>query len=236
MSQKSKIEWTESSWNPVTGCTKISAGCSNCYAATFAKRLKAMGNKRYINQFDVTIHEDLIERPLSWKKPQMIFVNSMSDLFHESIPDEIVKAIFNTMNKASWHTFQVLTKRAERLVELSPQLVWTQNIWMGVSVEDAQSITRCQLLKQTPAMIKFVSAEPLIERLESINLNGIHWLIVGGESGHRCRPMDKAWALELRDKAIESNTAFFFKQWGGVHKAKNGSLLDGLEYKEYPIL
>ena len=193
-----------------------------------------MGNKRYTNEFNVTIHEDLFERPLLWKKPQTIFVNSMSDLFHESIPIEVIKAIFSTMNKASWHTFQILTKRAERLVEISTQLDWTSNIWMGVSVEDASSINRCQLLKQTPAKVKFVSAEPLIERLESIDLNGIHWLIVGGESGHGCRPMDKAWVLELKDKAAKSNSAFFFKQWGGVHKSKKGSLLDGQEYKEYP--
>jgi protein gp37 len=236
MSQKSKIEWTESSWNPITGCTKISSGCANCYAATFAKRLKAMGNPRYINGFNITIHEDLFERPLQWKKPQMIFVNSMSDLFHEDIPFEVIKSIFVTMNKANWHTFQILTKRAERLVKLAPDLNWTPNIWMGVSIEDKAALERCRLLKQTPAQVKFISAEPLIENINIIELDGIDWLIVGGESGHGSRPIEKDWILELKDKSHESGTAFFFKQWGGTNKAKSGSMLDGKEYKAYPTL
>lgn len=234
MAGKTKIEWTECSWNPVTGCTKISEGCKNCYAATMAHRLKAMGNVRYENEFKVTIHEDLIERPLHWKKSKMIFVNSMSDIFHDDIPDEIIIRIFNTMNRANWHTFQILTKRSDRLLRLSHKLKWTPNIWMGVSVENRDTIYRCEQLKQTGAAIKFISAEPLLESIAEINLNGIDWLIVGGESGHYSRVIKKEWVLELKDLAHQSNTAFFFKQWGGFNKKKNGSELDGKSYKEYP--
>lgn len=234
MAGKTKIEWTECSWNPVTGCTKVSEGCKNCYAATMAHRLKAMGNIRYENEFKVTIHEDLIERPLHWKKSKMIFVNSMSDIFHDDIPDEIIIRIFNTMNRANWHTFQILTKRSDRLLRLSHKLKWTPNIWMGVSVENRDTIYRCEQLKQTGAAIKFISAEPLLESISEIDLNGIDWLIVGGESGHYSRVMKKEWVLELKDLAHQSNTAFFFKQWGGFNKKKNGSELDGKKYKEYP--
>lgn len=234
MAGKTKIEWTECSWNPVTGCTKISEGCKNCYAATMAHRLKAMGNIRYKNEFKVTIHEDLIERPLHWKKSKMIFVNSMSDIFHDDIPDEIIIRIFNTMNKANWHTFQILTKRSDRLLQLSHKLKWTPNIWMGVSVENRDTIYRCEQLKQTGAAIKFISAEPLLESIDEIDLNGIDWLIVGGESGHYSRVMKKEWVLELKELAQKTNTAFFFKQWGGFNKKKNGSELDGKKYKEYP--
>ena len=234
MSGKTKIEWTESSWNPVTGCTQISPGCTHCYAARIAKRLQAMGNPRYQNAFEVTIHEDLIDAPLSWRKPQMIFVNSMSDLFHEKIPTDIIKRIFDTMNRANWHTFQILTKRAERLAELAPELQWGDNIWMGVSVENQDMIYRADLLKETGAHIKFISAEPLLSSLNALNLKGIDWLIVGGESGPGCRTMEKEWVIELRDKCKASNTAFFFKQWGGTNKKKTGSLLDGKLYKEYP--
>ena len=236
MSEMSKIEWTESTWNPVTGCTKLSAGCEHCYAATMAKRLKAMGNIRYVNGFNVTIHKDLFSRPLEWKKPKMIFVNSMSDLFHEQIPEEVILELFDTMNKASWHTFQVLTKRAERLVDLAPKIKWTPNIWMGVSIEDRRTIPRCEALKQTGAEIKFVSAEPLLESIKDIDLNGIDWLIVGGESGAGCRPIKREWIVELRDKAQAENTAFFFKQWGGFHHGQAGCELDGHQYKEYPVI
>ena len=236
MSGKTKIEWTESTWNPITGCTPISAGCQHCYAARFAKRLQAMGNPRYKNAFSVTIHEDLIETPLRWKKPQMVFVNSMSDLFHDDVPDETIKAIFQTMNKASIHTFQVLTKRAERLASLAPELCWTPNIWMGVTVESQEYYNRVNLLKSTNAHIKFISAEPLISALEQIDLDGIDWLIVGGESGPGCRPMEEKWVLDLVNKAEQSNTAFFFKQWGGTNKKKAGSLLQGKEYKNYPLI
>ena len=209
MSITSKIEWTESTWNPITGCTKCSAGCEHCYAATLAHRLKAMGNIRYTNGFNVTIHKDLFYRPLGWKKPRMIFVNSMSDLFHPDIPDDVVFKLFEVMNKAYWHTFQILTKRADRLMELSQQFNWTDNIWMGVSIENSAVLDRCEKLKQCGAHIKFVSAEPLLESIATINLKGIDWLIVGGESGAGCRPLQKEWVTELRDLASANNTAFF---------------------------
>lgn len=234
MAGKTTIEWTECSWNPVTGCTKISEGCKNCYAAKLAKRLKAMGNIRYKNEFEITIHKDLFSKPLEWKKPKMIFVNSMSDLFHEDIPDDVILKIFETMNEAHWHTFQILTKRPERLVELSPIINWSDNIWMGVSIENKDTIPRCQLLKQSAAKIKFISAEPLLESIKSIDLSGIDWLIVGGESGSNSRPLKKEWVIELRDLAKQNGTAFFFKQWGGINKKKNGNELDGCYYKEYP--
>lgn len=234
MSSKSKIEWTEATWNPITGCTKCSEGCSHCYAATLARRLKAMGNIRYKNGFEVTVHRDLFSRPLEWKKSKMIFVNSMSDIFHESVSDEDILSIFHVMNKASWHTFQVLTKRAERLVALSSRINWTPNIWMGVSVENEKVLSRVSLLKQSGAIIKFVSAEPLLESIEKIDLSGINWLIVGGESGAGCRPLQKEWVIELRDICKASGTAFFFKQWGGFHHTQGGSELEGKVYKEYP--
>lgn len=234
MAGKTTIEWTECSWNPVTGCTKLSEGCKNCYAATMARRLKAMGNVRYQNEFKVTLHEDLYTKPLEWKKPKMIFVNSMSDLFHEEIPDEAILKIFSTMNQAYWHTFQILTKRSERLLELSDKINWTDNIWMGVSVENKSCIYRSNDLKKTGAKVKFISAEPLLESISNIDLNGIDWLIVGGESGHYARTLKKEWVIELRDLAQATNTSFFFKQWGGYNKKKNGSELDGKYYKEYP--
>lgn len=235
MSGKTKIEWTETTWNPITGCTPISAGCQHCYAARFAKRLHAMGNPRYKNAFEVTIHEDLIDAPLHWKKPQMVFVNSMSDLFHDEVPTEIIKRIFETMNMAPSHTFQILTKRAERLRNLSPELKWSRNIWMGVSIENRDMIYRANLLKETGAHIKFVSAEPLLTPLTELDLDSIDWLIVGGESGPGSRPVEEAWVVELKKKADATNTAFFFKQWGGINKKKNGAILQGQEYKNYPI-
>lgn len=236
MSITSKIEWTESTWNPITGCTKISKGCSNCYAATLSKRLQAMGNIRYKNGFEVTIHEDLFDRPIYWKKSKMIFVNSMSDIFHKDVPDDVIIRLFETMNKASWHTFQVLTKRSERLVELSDKISWTSNIWMGVTIENKESLYRCNDLKKTGAQIKFISAEPLLESIIELNLNEINWLIVGGESGAGSRPIEEKWILELQEKARECGTAFFFKQWGGFHKKKNGKLLRGQIIQEYPCI
>lgn len=229
-----KIEWTEETWNPITGCTKCSAGCEHCYAATFARRLQAMGMSRYRNGFEITIHRDLFQKPLEWKKSKMIFVNSMSDLFHEDISKKDILAIFDTMNKAKHHTFQVLTKRSKRLLELSENIKWTNNIWMGVSIENKATISRAEDLKQTGAQIKFISAEPLLESISEIDLNKIDWLIVGGESGPQCRPMAEAWVLELRDLAKQTNTTFFFKQWGGLRKKNNGSELQGEYYKEYP--
>ena len=231
---QSKIEWTEQTWNPITGCTKYSEGCLHCYAEIFARRLQAMGNKRYINGFEVTIHEELFNRPLEWKKPKLIFVNSMSDLFHKDVPDDVILELFKIMNKASQHTFQILTKRSQRLVELNSQINWTKNIWMGVSVESERVLQRCEDLKRTDAKIKFVSAEPLLGSLSNINLNGIDWLIVGGESGHGSRPMKEEWVLELQQLAQDNNTAFFFKQWGGFNKKKNGKLLKGEICQEYP--
>lgn len=231
-----KIEWTEETWNPITGCSKCSEGCKNCYAERFAKRLHAMGNIRYKNAFEVTIHRDIFERPLKWKKSKMIFVNSMSDLFHEKIPTKDILSIFDIMNKASWHTFQVLTKRPERLIELNDKINWTDNIWMGVSIENRETIGRCELLKKSGAKVKFISAEPLLESIYNINLDGIDWLIVGGESGCGSRPLEKEWVIELKNKSEKSGTAFFFKQWGGTRKKITGSLLDGHEYKAYPNL
>ena len=231
-----KIEWTEETWNPITGCTKYSSGCKNCYAERFAKRLQAMGNKRYSEGFNVTVHKDLFLKPLEWTKSRMIFVNSMSDLFHEDVSDEDILAIFDTMNKAKWHVFQVLTKRADRLEKLSSNIKWTDNIWMGVSIEDKSSIYRCEKLKKCGAKIKFVSAEPLLESIKDIDLNGIDWLIVGGESGHNNRELKEEWVVELKNKARETKTAFFFKQWGGFNKKKNGRLLQGKEYNEYPAI
>ena len=193
-----------------------------------------MGNTRYANGFEVTVHRDLFQKPLKWVKPRRIFVDSMSDLFHDDIPDEDILAIFQIMNKASWHTFQVLTKRSKRLLELSPRINWTNNIWMGVSVENKDAITRCEDLKQTGAKVKFISAEPLLESIANINLSGIDWLIVGGESGAKSRPMDEKWVVELRDLAEKNNIPFFFKQWGGFNKKANGSELEGKYYKQYP--
>ena len=231
-----KIEWTDETWNPVTGCTKFSAGCEHCYAAVFARRLQAMKCPRYETGFRVTVHRDLFEKPLRWKKPKMVFVNSMSDLFHDDVPEEDILSIFATMNAASQHTFQVLTKRSKRLVELSSKINWTNNIWMGVSVENKEAIQRCEDLKITGAKIKFISAEPLLESISDINLDGIDWLIVGGESGPQSREMEETWVIELRDLAKEKDIPFFFKQWGGVRKKANGSVLQGATYKEYPII
>lgn len=191
MSLSSKIEWTEATWNPITGCTKCSAGCEHCYAATLAKRLKAMGNIRYKNGFEVTVHQDLFSRPLEWKKPKMIFVNSMSDIFHEKVSDEDILRIFRVMNEANWHTFQVLTKRPNRLVQLSERIEWTPNIWMGVTVENVPALDRVSKLKLCGAKVKFISAEPLLESIKQIDLVGIDWLIVGGESGAGCRPLKR---------------------------------------------
>jgi len=234
MAKRSAIEWTESTWNPSTGCTKISDGCRNCYAERMARRLKAMNNPRYINGFDVTIHEDLISLPLSWKKPQMIFVNSMSDLFHENIPDSFIYKVFQTMVKADWHIFQVLTKRSGRLRELSRKLTWADHIWMGVTVENMKVKHRINDLLHTPAYIKFLSLEPLIGPIQNVDFTGINWVIVGGESGPGARPMDSGWVRNIRDNCLKSDTPFFFKQWGGFNKKKNGRILDGIYWNQQP--
>jgi protein gp37 len=229
-----KIEWTEATWNPVTGCTKISDGCANCYAANFARRLQAMGNIRYANGFNVSIHEDLIDLPKTWKSPKKIFVNSMSDIFHDEIPDEVILRIFQTMNECPQHQFQVLTKRPERLIKLNDKIQWTKNIWMGVTIENDKYLSRADLLRETNAYIKFISAEPLLGSIQNINLQNIDWLIVGGESGPHSRQIDKTWVEELQGLAQKNNVAFFFKQWGGFNKKKNGKLLNGKIIQEYP--
>jgi protein gp37 len=234
MATMSSIEWTEATWNPVTGCTKISQGCKNCYAATMAKRLHAMGNKRYENGFNVTLHEDLIELPLKWKKPRRIFVNSMSDLFHKDVPFNFINNVFVTMESAHWHTFQILTKRSERLMELAKHLSWPANVWQGVSVENESVIHRIDDLRHVPAQIRFLSIEPLLGPLNNLNLDGIHWVIVGGESGPGARPMEESWVKSIRDQCIEQNVAFFFKQWGGVRKHLHGRELEGRTWDEYP--
>lgn len=233
---KTKIQWTEMTWNPITGCTKISDGCLNCYAARMAKRLKAMGNPRYINEFEVTLHKDLLEVPLDIKQPKMIFVNSMSDLFHKDVPDDIIIKVFETMNKAHWHTFQVLTKRPERVLEMDQAglLKWSPNIWMGTTVENDKYVDRIDKLRETKANIKFLSCEPLLGSLKDISLEEIDWVIVGGESGPKSREMKKEWVLELKELCEKDGVAFFFKQWGGINK-KSGRLLDGKTYDGYPV-
>lgn len=231
---KSKIEWTGSTWNPITGCTKISDGCANCYAERMAKRLQAMKNPRYTNGFKLTIHEDVIEAPYKWKKSQLIFVNSMSDLFHEDVSDEIIQRIFTVMNKTPQHTYQVLTKRADRLEALSPKLNFSDNIWIGVTVESSKYIDRIDNLRTIEAKIRFLSLEPLLDDLGEINLENIDWVIVGGESGPKSREIKKEWIYNIKKQAEIFKTLFYFKQWGGVNKKKNGRLLDGLEYNDMP--
>jgi protein gp37 len=234
MSSSTTIEWTDSTWNPVTGCTKISTGCANCYAERLALRLQAMGNPSYTNGFSVTLHEDLLELPLKWKKPQTIFVNSMSDLFHEEIPLEFILRIFSVMRRASWHRYQILTKRSERMLELSPKLTWMPHIWMGVTVEEQDYIYRINDLKNTGAEVKFLSLEPLIGPITNLNLEGIDWVIVGGESGPKYRPMKKDWVIDIRNQCQENRVPFFFKQWGGKNKKKAGRALEGRIWDETP--
>ena len=234
MAQKSSIEWTGSTWNPITGCNKISPGCKFCYAERMAKRLKAMGSDNYKNGFKLTLHEHVLELPLSWKKPQTIFVNSMSDLFHKNVPTEFIQKVFDVMVRAHWHTFQVLTKRSERLLQLNKQLNWAKNIWMGVSVENEKYVKRIDHLRHTNAFIKFLSIEPLIGPIYNLNLKNIEWVIVGGESGPRARPMLENWVLDIKDDCKEQKVPFFFKQWGGVNKKKTGRILGGRTWNEMP--
>ena len=234
MAQGSSIEWTDATWNPVTGCTKVSPGCKNCYALRMANRLHAMGQPRYRNNFQTTLHEDLLTKPLHWKTPRMIFVNSMSDLFHPDVDADFISAIFETMGRASWHTFQILTKRSERLLELANSLPWFENVWMGVSVENQKYVHRVRHLKNVPASVRFLSVEPLLGPIPRLPLSGIDWVIVGGESGPRCRPMDPSWARQIRDRCIAYNVPFFFKQWGGTRKKSTGRILDGVTWNEMP--
>lgn len=234
MGAKSAIEWTESTWNPVTGCTKISPGCKHCYAERMSQRLKAMGQPNYANGFALSLHEHVLELPLRWKSPQVIFVNSMSDLFHKNVPQEFMLRVFDVMNRADWHTYQILTKRSGRLREADVHIPWSPHIWMGVSVETEQYQKRIDDLRATGAHLKFVSFEPLLGPIPSLDLHGIDWVIVGGESGPRARPMNPAWVTEIRDQCLESCIPFFFKQWGGVNKKKTGRLLGGRTWDEIP--
>ncbi len=235
MATKSAIEWTEMTWNPVTGCSKISAGCKNCYAERMAKRLRAMGVARYQNGFEVTLHEDLLDVPHKWKKPRLVFVNSMSDLFHEKVPFDFIQRVFETMLACPQHTFQILTKRSERMRVLADDLPWPDNVWMGVSVEDEHVRHRIADLQTVPAHVRFLSCEPLIGPLNSLSLEGIHWVIVGGESGPGARPMQKRWVEEIQRQCQAAEVAFFFKQWGGAQKKRNGRMLNGQTFDEMPL-
>lgn len=235
MAGPSHIEWTEVTWNPVTGCSKVSQGCKNCYAERLATRLRAMGSERYRNGFEVTLHDDLVRLPLKWKKPRTVFVNSMSDLFHESIPLDFIASVFETMVLSPQHTFQVLTKRSLRLAEVARELPWPTNVWMGVSVEDARVTQRIDHLRSVPASVRFLSCEPLIGPLDNLNLTGIDWVIVGGESGPGARPMQREWVQSIMAQCRTAESAFFFKQWGGTRKDLTGRELDGRTYDEFPI-
>ena len=234
MATKTSIEWTESTWNPVTGCTKISLGCANCYAERMALRLQAMNQPNYSNGFKLTLHDSVLEAPLQWKKPQIIFVNSMSDLFHEDVPEDFILKAFDVMRRAYWHQFQVLTKRAERLVELNSFINWPDNVWMGVSIENSDYTFRADCLRYTGAKLKFFSLEPLLGPLSEINLNYIDWVIVGGESGPRARPMNERWVVDIRNQCLEARVPFFFKQWGGINKKKAGRTLEGKTWSQWP--
>ncbi len=233
---QSKIEWTEVTWNPVTGCTKVSPGCAHCYAETMSRRLKAMGQPNYQKGFEVATHSHSLEIPLRWKRPTTVFVNSMSDLFHEDVPEEFIQQVFNVMVRANWHQFQVLTKRAERLAALSGKLPWRKHIWMGVSVETDEYIDRIALLRRTPAAVKFLSLEPLLGPLPDLDLKDINWVIVGGESGPKSRPMDEEWVLDIRDQCLRAAVPFFFKQWGGRNKKAAGRLLQGRTWDQMPFV
>jgi protein gp37 len=232
--KKTKIEWTESTWNPVTGCTKISLGCKNCYAERMAIRLQAMGQYNYRNGFSLTCHPHALTLPLEWKKPQMIFVNSMSDLFHEDVPIDFILDVFDVMKKTPHHQYQILTKRAERLAALSELLPWKKNIWMGVTVEAAAYKQRIDCLRETGAHVKFLSLEPLLDNIGVLDLHEIDWVIAGGESRPGARPIEADWVRNIREQCVEQNVPFFFKQWGGVNKKKNGRSLDGRTWNAMP--
>ena len=235
MASVSSIEWTQSTWNPITGCSKVSAGCKHCYAERMARRLKAMGNPSYVNDFAVTLHEDLLDLPLRWRQPKLIFVNSMSDLFHESVPFEFIQATFATMQAADWHVFQILTKRADRLTEVAGQLAWPSNVWMGVSVERQDVVWRVDRLRQVPAALRFLSCEPLLGPLQ-LDLDGVHWVVVGGESGPKARPMELDWARGIRDQCRFAGVPYFLKQLGGAvdKRGHDKALLDGRRWCERP--
>lgn len=231
----SSIEWTDATWNPITGCSKVSPGCKHCYAERFSKRLKAMGTKKYENAFNLTLHPESLETPLTWKSSRKIFVNSMSDLFHEDVPEDFIHKVFDVMKRADWHQFQILTKRSERLSQLSPRIEWPANVWMGVSVENEAYTFRIDHLRRTNAAIKFLSLEPLLGPLSNLELDGMDWVIVGGESGPGARPMSEDWVIEIRNQCLASSVPFFFKQWGGVQRKQNGRKLEGRTWDETPV-
>ena len=230
----SRIEWTNVTWNPLTGCTKISPGCKLCYAERLSKRLNAMGVRKYANEFGISLHEDTFEVPLHWKRPRLVFVNSMSDLFHEHVPEQFVQEVFAVMKKANWHQFQVLTKRSQRLLKLDTRIEWPKNVWMGVSVEAQDYTVRIDHLRATRACVKFLSLEPLLGPLPRLNLSGIGWVIVGGESGPGARPMLEDWVLDIRDQCLQAEVPFFFKQWGGVNRKRTGRELQGRIWDQVP--
>lgn len=234
MGNNSKIEWTESTWNPVTGCTKASPGCAHCYAERMARRLKAMGQRNYARGFSVTAHEHALELPLHWKRPQTIFVNSMSDLFHEKVPLKFILRVFDVMARADRHRYQILTKRSSRLAELASELPWAPHIWMGVSVENRSYTYRIDHLRTTGAAVKFVSFEPLLGPVPDVDLKDMDWVIVGGESGPKARPMEEQWVLEIRDQCLAAGVPFFFKQWGGTNKKRAGRMLRGRTWEGMP--
>ena len=236
MGQASAIEWTNATWNPLTGCDKISPGCTHCYAERMSERLRLMGQPNYRNGFELALHEHALEIPLRWKKPQRVFVNSMSDLYHKDVPEAFIQRVFAVMRQASWHRFQILTKRADRLAEISPRIDWPANVWQGVSVESADYTWRVDCLRTTGAAVRFLSVEPLLGPIPDLNLDGIHWVIVGGESGPGARPMDVEWVRDLRDQCQRAGVPFFFKQWGGTNKKRTGRLLDGRTWDEMPAL
>jgi protein gp37 len=234
MAQSSSIEWTEATWNPVTGCTKLSPGCAHCYAERMARRLQAMGQPRYRNGFQVTLQPDAVELPLRWRRPRMIFVNSMSDLFHQEVPASFIARCFAVMEEAPQHTFQILTKRPERAAEMAADLPWPRNVWMGATVENADYVSRIRWLTRIPAVIRFLSLEPLLGPIPRLPLSGIDWVIVGGESGPAARPPGAKWVFQIRDRCEQFRVAFFFKQWGGVNKKKCGRHLDGRTWDDMP--
>jgi len=235
MAGNSHIEWTDATWNPVTGCSKVSPGCKHCYAERMAKRLQAMGQPNYANGFEVTLQPHMLELPLEWKRPRRVFVNSMSDLFHKDVPLSFIKKVFSVMRRANWHQYQLLTKRSERLLEVSPLLTWEPHIWIGVSVENDDYTTRIDDLRKTGADVKFLSLEPLLGPLRKLNLRGIDWVIVGGESGPGARPMNPDWVRDIRDQCIRANVPLFFKQWGGQFKKRTGRVLDGRTWDQMPL-
>jgi protein gp37 len=234
MANGSHIEWTDATWNPVTGCTKVSPGCKFCYAERLAHRLQAMGQANYRNGFEVTLQPHMLEHPLRWRQPRRIFVNSMSDLFHADVPDAYIIQVFDVMRRANWHQFQILTKRSERLLDLNPMLHWQPHIWMGVSIENEKYLDRIDDLRRTGAHVKFLSIEPLLGPLQKLDLRGIDWVIAGGESGPGARPVDASWVREIRDRCVRAHVSFFFKQWGGVLKSRTGRILDGRTWDEMP--